>query len=859
MKFLINWTINLEKVPAYVEFNNDFEEKIDTALADIILESQDERISSESREEFRRLVQRINRHTQTLYVKYSPRKGKLGRRYADTPTENYPDGRPNPAFKKYWSALITMPRIIKNTLYHYAGWIDFDQVKGHITILYELATRNGKPLPSYEDYLKEGRFDEIVKQLSEFYSGDPENPLTKKDIKWLFNKTIYGGGIKEWIKEIQNGKFKDVNGKIVEVRSPKEIQNGNVKHSIYERFYNETKSIINLVYESNDDLVVVVCDDIPNTEENLWKRKNRTMSYFCGIIENEITFQAYKYAHKNQLCKQRKVSWGYDGFTIPPPPPYTDISFHIEQMNAYVKQKTGLKNVQFIRKEFEPDEILQDCIEQRRQIPDAVVSAESVILAEDVASANNEPSSSGNDEDDEEYLVWKENFEQDWCKIKNIAIFIRTFVDENGHFDKYVFQTKSKLKEAYEHEYYEKEIKGKTKRVYYIYVWTTDKNIRCYDDADVYPPPLVCPPNKFNLWRPSPYESIDISENIEEEEGVDMFKKHIRILCNHQEEVFEYVFKWICHMIQKPSVKPECMITFISEEGIGKNILTNTLSKLLGNKKKLETTQPERDVWGNHNSMMASSYLVVLSETDKRNSSSHYNKIKGLVTDNSLPVNPKGKDQFEIESYHRFIMNTNNADPIKTHERDRRNLIIRCSDEMIGETEYFTTLSSRLSDESVLKSIYKVLATTDISEWNFRQRPITDYHKTIIEGNQSPISIFMETFTYNHIDRDYVEYYGTELLDLFKTWKESTNYAFDEKISEGKLVLKLQTELKLPKAAMEKVKRDGKGIKRKYNITLLKKHFNITAGSCALNLPHSNDDDDIKSVETENEEYDEKF
>jgi hypothetical protein len=41
----------------------------------------------------------------------------LGRRYADTPTENYPDGRPNPAFKKYWSALITMPRVIKNTLY----------------------------------------------------------------------------------------------------------------------------------------------------------------------------------------------------------------------------------------------------------------------------------------------------------------------------------------------------------------------------------------------------------------------------------------------------------------------------------------------------------------------------------------------------------------------------------------------------------------------------------------------------------------------------------------------------------------------------------------------------------------------
>jgi hypothetical protein len=46
-----------------------------------------------------------------------------------------------------------MPRIIKNTLYHYAGWIDIDQVKGHPTLLLEIAKRTGERIPSYEDYL----------------------------------------------------------------------------------------------------------------------------------------------------------------------------------------------------------------------------------------------------------------------------------------------------------------------------------------------------------------------------------------------------------------------------------------------------------------------------------------------------------------------------------------------------------------------------------------------------------------------------------------------------------------------------------------------------------------------------------
>ena len=69
-----------------------------------------------------------------------------------------------------------------------------------------MGKRNNVPLPAFEDYLRPGRFDEICKTLIDFYSGDPDNLLTRKDIKWLFNKkTIYGGGFKEWIHDIEIG------------------------------------------------------------------------------------------------------------------------------------------------------------------------------------------------------------------------------------------------------------------------------------------------------------------------------------------------------------------------------------------------------------------------------------------------------------------------------------------------------------------------------------------------------------------------------------------------------------------------------------------------------------------------------
>jgi len=855
MKFLNNWRIDLAKIPQYVEFNQDFVEEIDCSLADIILATEDENISNESRECFRNLVAVIDRRKNELKVKYSARKGGLGRRYADVPDALYPNGRPNPDFGKYCSALIAICRKIKNTIFHYQGWRDYDQVKGHATILLDIARRNNEPLPAYEDYLMEGRFNVITELLIDFHSAEPrQSPeelalmtedqlkeyrsarLTKKDIKWLFNKTIYGGGFDAWVKDIQTGKMKDHNGILVEKVAPREMKNQQTKHALYIAFFADTKKLINIVYANNSSLAERVCDNLPDIEANLWGRKNRVMSYFCGIIENEITFQAYKYACANGMCKKRKVSWGYDGFTIPAPPAHFDEDFHLSALNEYVREKTGFTKVTFVRKGFlnendEPD-YLVGAIEERRAIPNAVPAiANEVIIGEDIAEAPQE----GGETQDERYLVWKGKFERDWCKIKNTACFMRTCNSADGKFEKIIVQTEKQLVSAYKHECYLMEQNGKTKKVCFVKEWLDDPDMRCYDDADVFPPPLVCPPNKFNLWIPFVFQDddMDINRPDYDAEGVQMWCDHLKILCNHEQPVFDYVSCWVAHSIQKPAEKPECMITFVSDEGTGKNIFTSSLSALYGAGKKLETSAPEREVWGSFNSQMASCFLVVLSETDKRNSSGAEGKIKALITDTSMVINSKGKDQYAIISNHRLIQPTNGADPTKTHKGDRRNLIIRCSDEKKGNELYFKTIAERFSRQNTLRSIFACLKITDLSEWSFRKVPRTIYHETIIEGNRPALEIFLEHFTMNNRDAPDGEMllYGTQMLQHFRKWKEDSGYAFDEKISEGILVKRLLTELKLPTDTITKLGRGKKGIKRRYDMVKLKKRFNIYDGA----------------------------
>jgi len=115
----------------------------------------------------------------------------------------------------------------------------------------------------------------------------------------------------------------------------------------------------------------------------------------------------------------------------------------------------------------------------------------------------------------------------------------------------------------------------------------------------------------------------------------------------------------------------------------------------------------------------------------------------------------------------------------------------------------------------------------DISKWSFRKIPRTLYHNLIVEGHQPPLEAFMESFVIDNLHLPYRDLYGVEMLTYFHRWKVETNHTFDENLSEGMLVKRILTELKLPEDAITKLGRGKKGKKRRYDIELLKKALDI--------------------------------
>lgn len=403
------------------------------------------------------------------------------------------------------------------------------------------------------------------------------------------------------------------------------------------------------------------------------------------------------------------------------------------------------------------------------------------------------------------YMYMKKKFELSHCKIIRGA----NYAEFNG--DEIHLMNENDLIKSFKHlNFYEK-----NKKKSFIKEWISDDEINIYDNMEMIPPPLVCPKETFNLWRPFKMELKQ--EYIKKD--IEPILNHIKILCNHEEPIYKYVIEWIAQMIQYPAIKTT-LILFSSDEGAGKGSLLELIKNMVGSKKYLETTTPERDIWGGFNSPMMNSFFCHISELSQKATTEAEGKIKGLITDGDLKINQKGINQVSITSYNRFIVATNEAEPMKTHKGDRRKLMISSSNEKKGDSEYFINLKKIINDDDYIKSFYEYLKAIPNLE-NFHTLPIprTEYQSLLCELTLSPIEHFIKDLTDKYNKN--MEVSNDDLFIMFNDFLTESKIKFE--INKIKFFVRLD-KLKIP--GIESTKKKGNRIK-KINIEEVKKHYGL--------------------------------
>ena len=375
----------------------------------------------------------------------------------------------------------------------------------------------------------------------------------------------------------------------------------------------------------------------------------------------------------------------------------------------------------------------------------------------------------------------------------------------------------------------------------FIHYWLANKDntMRTYVTMDVFPNKFLCPANVYNLWEPFAMDTLS-QHTCEFEYKSDALNKilfHLKVLCNYDTNIFEFLIDWIANMIQYPENKSVIPI-IISEQGAGKGLLIELLNNLIGRGKCLETEKPEDDVWGTFNGLMTKAFFVHLDELEYKHVMGNESRLKGLVTQPTIVINDKGQSQITIKSFHHFIATTNKPNPVPTSSDDRRKLIWEGSNDFKGNKDYFREMYKLIENVDVLRTVWDFLKKRDvpeqITESNF---PISEYHEELKRVQRDNVESWLEHYTVCRMPckEGVIRPTTFELWEHFQDYMKARNFkleymnynGFSQKLSMlGKKINKLHPDAH-SKTFTKTHSNCSRGNVRMLNIKLLINYFEL--------------------------------
>jgi hypothetical protein len=257
----------------------------------------------------------------------------------------------------------------------------------------------------------------------------------------------------------------------------------------------------------------------------------------------------------------------------------------------------------------------------------------------------------------------------------------------------------------------------------FINKWLSDANIRTYEKV-VFKPKQNVPSNVFNIFTDFPMTAVQGDTSV--------MTKLMKMLSGNDDVVFEYLENYFAHMIQKPYEKSGVAIIFYSEkQGAGKDTPLDAIGKMLGSEYFLNTEDAENQIFGRFTAHLQKTIFVKIEECEFETNKKNESALLSWITASQRSYEGKGREPITLDDYKRFVMTTNKRVPVNVPESDRRFVLVHSSEERVGDREFWDSVYAELGKPETLQAYYHYLLNKDISKFNVRNRPTTDFYKEV--------------------------------------------------------------------------------------------------------------------------------
>jgi phage/plasmid-associated DNA primase len=217
------------------------------------------------------------------------------------------------------------------------------------------------------------------------------------------------------------------------------------------------------------------------------------------------------------------------------------------------------------------------------------------------------------------------------------------------------------------------------------------------------------------------------------EPAVEQFEALLKMVCGNNDVLYQYVLRWLAHIIQKPYDLPGVMLILSGGKGVGKDTIFDFLFAYVFGKKSSQNYSSNKQFFEKHDTGRQGKLLVKLEEADRKYCLDNASDLKAMVTSPDATFNPKCEKAVSIPNYCRFVFTTNGGNPVDFGDGERRFIILPCSAEKKGDLAYWTTVRETLFNEQAGLAVAKFLEAVDLTGFNVRQLPENEYQDAVVD------------------------------------------------------------------------------------------------------------------------------
>lgn len=281
------------------------------------------------------------------------------------------------------------------------------------------------------------------------------------------------------------------------------------------------------------------------------------------------------------------------------------------------------------------------------------------------------------------------------------------------------------------------------------------KNSICYN-ALIFQPysPIQTPPqnNDFNLWQGFRAQVVDKVD----ESKISLILNHIKeVWAGGNEECYRWILSWYAHIIQKPNVKTQKCLTLVSEQGAGKNVISDFIEEFVIGQLHAITICGLDKITSRFNAIREGMLMIVLNEVDAcEGFKSAFVKMKSLITEKRQEIERKGIDPTLILDCTNYVILSNDRFSVYVEDGDRRYMMPDVSDKFKGNTDYFDNLRATLTQDTANHLFTFLLNYQGINVIDEKNIPTTETKRSMLANSISSAIAFGKAFKSGDLNID---------------------------------------------------------------------------------------------------------